>query len=125
MQLEREGKHQEAAMLFMQAWNEANTYTEKFVAAHYVARQQPNVSAKLEWDTKALNLARKIPGNDLKPVYPSLYLNIAKGYEDLKDFVKANENYQAALGYVIFLPNDGYGDMIRTGIANGIARIKT
>jgi tetratricopeptide (TPR) repeat protein len=125
MLLEGEGKPDEAAALFHQAWNEATNATEKFTAAHYIARRQESVEGKLKWDETALSLALSIEGEEIKAVYPSLYLNIAKCHEDLKDFDKALENYQLALSFTSTLPNDGYGNMIRAGINNGIARVQS
>nr|MDQ6903690.1 rRNA adenine methyltransferase [Bacteroidota bacterium] len=55
---------------------------------------------------------------------PSLYLNIGKCHEDLRDFKKAKENYDAAVSFQNFLPNNEYGRMIRTGIVNGLDRIE-
>lgn len=124
MQFEGEGKPEEASKLFRQAWNEATNTTEKFIAAHYVARHQSTVADKLKWDETALNLALELDNPQLDVVFPSLYLNIAKCHEDLKDFVKAAENYQSALEYAVFLPDDGYSNMIRSGIRSGMERIK-
>ncbi|MCQ6959050.1 hypothetical protein [Mucilaginibacter aquariorum] len=124
MLLEGEGKPQEALVLFEQAWHNATNDLEKLTAAHYVARGQKIIADKLIWDETALNLALKINTDDIKAIYPSLYLNVAKCYEDLQDFAKANDNYQMALSFVTYLPNDGYGDMIRAGINSGISRVK-
>jgi len=124
MQLEGEGDREGAARMFLQAWNEAATPMEKFTAAHYVARHQPTIADKLKWDETALNLALGIDDGTIKSVYPSLYLNIAKGYEDIKIFSKANAHYQLALRYTRFLPDDGYGNMIRAGVKNGIERVQ-
>src|SRR5579864_6491359 len=87
----------EAKALFIQAWNEAKTDIEKFTAAHYVARQQPSTKDKLHWDKTALEFALKIEDDGIKSNYPSLYLNIAKCYEDLGDYNNAHINYQKAL----------------------------
>jgi tetratricopeptide (TPR) repeat protein len=125
MLLEGEGKPQEALVLFEQAWQNATNDLEKLTAAHYVARRQKTIADKLTWDEIALNLALKISTDDIKAIYPSLYLNVAKCYEDLQDFAKANDNYVLALNFTTFLPNDGYGDMIRAGINSGINRVKT
>jgi hypothetical protein len=123
MELEGEGKPAEALAVFQQAWDEAADNQEKFIAAHYVARHQDNAADKLKWDETALSLALNIKDETIKGTYPSLYLNIAKCYEDLHDFVKARENYQLASKFTGFLPEDGYGNMIRAGIANGIERL--
>lgn len=124
MMLEGEGKADEALASFTKAWDAATNDTEKFTAAHYIARHQPTTADKLNWDQIALNLALKIDTEEVKAIYPSLYLNVAKCHEDLQQFTEALKNYQAALDYASSLPNDGYGDMIRAGINNGINRVK-
>jgi len=123
MELEGEGKAAEASKVFQQAWNEATDNFEKLTAAHYLARHQNSVPDKLKWDETALHFALEINDESIKGAYPSLYLNIAKCYEDLKDLVKALENYQLALKFTNFLLEDGYGNMIKAGIANGIERV--
>ena len=123
MLLEGEAKPAEAAMLFRQAWEIAANATEKFTAAHYVARQQASVADKLHWDETALKFAQAANDPEIAHVYPSLYLNIAKCYEDLGNLVLAMENYQLALRFAGSLPDDGYSHMIRSGIDSGIKRV--
>lgn len=124
MDMEEKGNFEEASKLFLQAFNEATNDFEKFTSAHYVARHQKSVADKLRWDEKALQLALKINDDSIKGTYPSLYLNIAKCYEDLNDFGNARKNYQLALSFTNLLPDNGYGSMIKDGIKNGIERIK-
>lgn len=124
MLLEGEAKPEEASKLFLQAWDEATTTAEKFIAAHYVARHQNSVANKLQWDETALSLALELDNPEVNGALPSLYLNVAKCYEDLKDFDKAAENYQLALGYATSLPEDGYSNMIRSGIKSGFERVQ-
>lgn len=121
MNMEGQGKPAEAYELFQKAWDEATNDLEKFTAAHYVARYQNNVADKLKWDETALNLALKLEGTE--GAYPSLYLNIAKCYEDLNQLDKARANYQLALSYTQFLNDDGYGKMVKTGINLGLEKI--
>lgn len=123
MALEGEGKPEEASTLFIKAWNEAVNDVEKFTAAHYVARHQKSVSHKLTWDMTALQIALKINDNAVHEFFPSLYLNIAKCYEDLHDVYNAKINYQLALSFAHALPDNGYGTMIKGGIAKGIERV--
>lgn len=123
MDMEGKSKPEDASKLFLQAWNEATNDFEKFTAAHYVARHQKSVADKLKWDETALQLALKINDDTIKGTYPSLYLNIAKCYEDLNDIDNARTNYQLALSFSHLLANDGYGNMIRNGIKNGIKRV--
>jgi tetratricopeptide (TPR) repeat protein len=115
---------EEAKALFLQAWNASTNDFEKCIAAHYVARHQISTEDKLQWDKTALDFALKIDDGDIQPHLPSLYLNVAKCYEDLKDYDNAIINYQNALSYENHLPEDGYGQMIRAGISNGIKRVR-
>ncbi|MCB0538559.1 MAG: rRNA adenine methyltransferase [Bacteroidetes bacterium] len=123
MELEGQGRKKEALKLFQQAWDEASTDFEKFTSAHYVARHQANIQDKLKWDETALNLALKIDDENVKGALPSLYLNIGKCYEDLNDFQNARTNYELALSFCNLLPDDGYGNMIKGGIINGLDRM--
>jgi tetratricopeptide (TPR) repeat protein len=123
MELEGQGRKKEALRLFQQAWDEASNDFEKFTSAHYVARHQENIQDKLKWDETALNLALKIDDDNVRGAYPSLYLNIAKCYEDLNDLYNAMKNYQLALSFIGLLPDNGYGNMLKGGINNGIKRV--
>lgn len=97
MDMEEKGKPEEASKLFLQGWNEATNNFEKFLAAYYVARHQKTVSDKLKWLETALEYALKINDDTVKSAFPSLYLHIAKCYEDLYDTEKAKENAELAI----------------------------
>lgn len=90
------GKHGEADRLFLQAWNEAADDSEKFIAAHAVARHQKNVTDKLAWLDTALQLAVTINDDTVKSALPFLYTDIAKCYEDLGDMAAAKHNFDIA-----------------------------
>ena len=124
MEFEGQGKLSEASDLFTKAWNAATNDFEKFTAAHYVARHKNSVSDKLKWDKTALHHALNIDDVSIKASLPSLYLNIAKCYEDLNDFEEAKNNYQKACSFSDLLAENEYGDMIKKGIANGLKRTK-
>lgn len=124
MEMESKGLTEEANMLFLQAWDKATNNFEKFTAAHYVARHQKDVNDKLKWDEIALHFALMITDETVKESYPSLYLNIAKCYEDLDNLDIARKNYQLALSYISNLPDNGYGSMIKNGIKEGIKRVQ-
>jgi len=115
---------EEAKALFMEAWDTSTNDFEKCIAAHYLARHQTSTKDKLQWDKTALDFALKINDSSIQSYLPSLYLNIAKCYEDLKDYDNAGINYQNALSCENNLPEDGYGQMIRSGIRNGIKRVR-
>ena len=122
MELEAQSPDQ-AKSLFWQAWKLAATDVEKFTAAHYVARHQDSATQKLDWDLKALQLALQIQDSSLISSYPSLYLNVAKGYEELADLDQAKHYYQLALSFVDQLDAEGYGTMIKQGIETGLKRL--
>lgn len=92
MDMEENGKPEEAGKLFLKAWNEATNDFEKFLAAHYVARHQKNVSDKLKWLETALQFSLNKNNGTAKSALPALYLNIAKCYEDLSEPEKAKKN---------------------------------
>ena len=97
--MEEKGNPEEASRIFLQAWNEATNDFEKYTAAHFVARHQKNVADKLKWYETALQLAMKINDDGVKGAFASLYLNIAKCYEELGDTDKANENHELAISF--------------------------
>ncbi|HTJ48247.1 MAG TPA: NAD(+)--rifampin ADP-ribosyltransferase [Cyclobacteriaceae bacterium] len=105
MGMEEIGKPEEASKLFHQAWNEATYDFEKFMAAHYVARHQKNVSDKLKWLETTLEFALKTDSETVKSAFPSLYTNIAKCYEDLNDPDNAKKNYELATSFK-YRPSD-------------------
>jgi hypothetical protein len=123
MEMEGLGKYPEAKELFLQAWNSALSDFERFIAAHYVARQMSAIQDKLQWNEIALHSALQVNDAGMKSFFPSLYLNIGKCNEDLKDFDGAEKNYLLAFSFTDYLDDDGYGRMIKSGIKNGLARL--
>jgi len=99
MEKEEQGKPEEAGKIFLQSWDEATNDFERFLAAHYVARQQKSVSDKLKWLETSLAFALKVNDNTVKSAFPSLYLNIAKCYAALNDNSKAKEYADLANSY--------------------------
>ena len=124
MNAEARGMYEEAMRLFQLAWDQSSNDFERFTSAHYLARGQQAPEDKLKWNLEALNYARAIEDEDMKVHYPSLYLNIAKSYEALQDETNAKINYTLAAEHSTFLPADGYGDMIRSGIGAGLHRVR-
>lgn len=123
MEMEGLGKAADAMKLFTEAWDIAKDDFEKLTAAHYIARHQPAVEDKLEWDKKALAHALGMPDESKNNLLPSLYLNIAKCHEDLNDIDNAKQYYELANSFTQFLPEDGYGKMIDAGIQKGLERV--
>lgn len=99
MEMEDKGKPEEASKLFLQSWDEATNDFERFLASHYLARHQKNVSDKLNWLETTLQFALKINDNSVKSAFPSIYSKLAKCYEDLNNICKAKECYDLATNY--------------------------
>lgn len=99
MAMEEKGEPEKANKLFLQAWNEATSDFEKFMAAYYVSRHQKDSSDKLNWLETALQFALKIDDDTVKSAFPSLYLNISKCYEDLNKPEQAKRNYELAISF--------------------------
>ena len=99
MSMEDQGKAEEALQLFIQAWNEATNDLEKFLAAHYIARQQKKGPDQLKWLETALQCALKINDDTVKSAFPALYSKIAKCYEDLGDTANAKKNHELAMSF--------------------------
>jgi len=94
MGMEDSGKPEEAGRLFLKAWGDAGNDFERFIAAFFAARQQKNISDKLKWLEISLQFALKLNDESVTSAFPSLYLNIAKCFEELGDFDKAKANYE-------------------------------
>ena len=124
MTMEGEGKSAGALALFETAWATASNDFEKSIAAHYVARHQPDTEGKLEWDLIALQHALSCDDTSINQGLASLYLNVAKCYEDLGQQEEAIKNYQLAHQQSHMLPEDGYGIMIKLGIEKALRRLK-
>lgn len=97
MDMEEKSKPEDASRLFLQAWDEATNNFEKYTAAFYVARHQKNIFDKLKWLETTLQFALRINDDSVKGAFSSLYLNIAKCYEDLGDPENAKKNNDLAV----------------------------
>lgn len=100
MGMEDSGKPEEAADLFMQAWDEATNDFERFIAAYFVARQQKEVSEKLKWLAVSLQAALNLNDESVKSAYPALYSAMAKCYEALGDLDKAKAHDKLANAFM-------------------------
>ncbi len=96
MAMEEQGNNKNAGKLFLQAYNEAVNDFEKYIAAFYIARVQTNIKDKLEWYQTALQFALTVNDHSVKGALSSLYLNIAKCYDDLGDHENAKINNELA-----------------------------
>lgn len=105
-QAEFEGKSEEARAFYTQAWQAAQSDFEACVAAHYMARLQPDNEEKLRWNQIALEKAARVSDGSVQDFYPSLYLNLGQSYELLGNLPEAKRYYDlaAGLGYPHQMP---------------------
>ena len=105
--LKKKANLMKQADYFFKTWNEAANDFEKFIAAHYVARHQKNVSDKLKWLQIDLQLALNVNNEAVNAAFPSLYTNIAKCYEELNDPDNAKKNYELANSFTDKVTDNG------------------
>src|SRR5689334_9921846 len=94
MNLEDNGNIEEATATFRKAWDEATDDYERFIAAYHFALRQKSVTDKLEWMETSLQCALNVNDDNVKSAYPTLFLNLAKCYEELGDSDQAKKNYE-------------------------------
>lgn len=93
---------------------------------HYQADAQDDAEAELLWDQRALEAADALTDERaqqyhatlaVRGFYPSLHLNLAADYEKLGRVDEARRHLDQAEAALPDLPPGGYGDLIRSGIA--------
>jgi rifampin ADP-ribosylating transferase len=94
MGLEDSGNSEDAITMFHKAWHEATDDYERFIASYHLARIRKSITDKLKWMETSLQCALKINDDNVKSAYSTLYLNIAKCYEELGDSANAKRNYE-------------------------------
>jgi len=122
MQAESEGRVAEARTLFERTWEASTDDYEACIAAHYVARHQTDTEATFYWNQEALRRADAVKDDRVRGFYPSLYLNLGNSYELLGNAVEACRHYELAAARLRDLPPGPYGDMVRSGVADGQRR---
>ncbi|RYU94815.1 hypothetical protein [Emticicia agri] len=123
MNAEFEGRLEASEKLFKQAWESASDNFEAFIAAHYIARRQNSLTDKLTWNLESFELAKKVEGDAMQKYFPSLCLNVGKSYEDLGQNQEAIQYYQLGADYADALSTNPYGNMIKSGITEGLKRM--
>jgi hypothetical protein len=135
IELARAGHGDVARPRFAEIWNEIGPEGDPFhrcTLAHFAADVQPDVKAELMWDLRALAAADEVTDEraqryhsslSVAGFYPSLHLNLADVYRRLGEHEKAREHIGRAQAAVDVLTDDGYGRMIRQGIARTAAQL--
>ena len=122
IETEGTGDFNVARTFYLEAWQLALSATEQFTVAHYLARNV-SVEESLYWNKLALEYAKCVNKEEVKSVFPSLYLNLGKSYEDIGDQINAGKYYNYAAQHIPFLDEDGYSKMIKSGVEAALIRI--
>jgi tetratricopeptide (TPR) repeat protein len=120
MLAETEGRQAEARELFRTAWESAGDDYERCVAAHYLARHQPDAAQTLEWNQECLRLADAVGDARVAEFYPSLHLNLARSLTDLGRTDEAAEQFRLASARLDDVPDGEYADSLRAAVAQGL-----
>ena len=120
---ELQGERQHAADLYLRAWEEAVSDLERFIAAHYVARVQSSAEMKLKWDQQALNCALKTNDEFAIESMPSLYINLAKDYQEAGSRDKAYFFYHKALACTKHLRDRGVAKLVESAVLKHIGSL--
>ena len=122
IEAEGQGRHADAVARYREAWAIHTDDYEACIAAHYLAREQETLQESLAWNQRALDHALGVDEGRIAGFLPSLYLNLGWSHEVLGDSVKARACYLEGAAHVAELPPGPYSDIVRDGIARGVAR---
>ena len=92
-----EGTPAEARAFFERAWAARRDDYDACIAAHYLARHQPNAEETLDWNARAVGHAIAVTDDRASELLPSLYLNLADSLATLGRTAEASLAYGAAI----------------------------
>lgn len=121
------GDRDRARAALTTCWEETGEtdHGQRCVIAHYLADLQPDLDDEVAWDERALAAYLHVTDQDLAPVgitsargiAPSLHLNLGDGYLRQGRVASARAQLEAGHEAQHALPADGYGTLIRRGLA--------
>lgn len=128
------GDRVRARMLLEEAWDltEPDDAAQRCVLAHYLADVQDDVEHEVVWDERALAAFTAVAEADLAPVgieradgmAPSLHLNLGDAYLRQGRVEDAATQLALARATLGALADDGYGDLVRRGLAGLAERVE-
>ena len=128
------GDRVRGAALLRAGWDGTadDDHGQRCVIAHYLADLQDHLDDEVGWDERALTEHGQVADGDLAEIgipsargmAPSLHLNLGDGYLRQGRVHDARLQLEVALTTVDALSDDGYGVMIRQGLAGLQGRIE-
>jgi hypothetical protein len=119
-----EGEPDKARALFEQAWDLRKDDFDASIAAHYLARHQPDAEATLKWNALALQHADTLADSRVDALLPSLCLNLGDSLLTVGRVTEARALFERGSAVVAALPAGGYAELVRSGIARLGERVK-
>jgi hypothetical protein len=129
MALSQRGERDAARALFTELWDEvgpAGDPMHRCAVAHWMADVKDDLQAELMWDLRALEAADAVTAeraqqagmtSPVTAMHPSLHLDLAEAHRELGDLAGARRHLSLGRAAAGALPDDGYGRMIRGGLA--------
>jgi hypothetical protein len=128
VELGRGGQRAEARDQLTDLWERIGAHGDplhRVTLAHFLADLQDDVRQELAWDERALDAVHELTDDRLQEhtaslrvrgLLPSLHLNLADAHRRLGDTERAAAELARAGAEVGHLPDDGYGQLIRSGM---------
>jgi hypothetical protein len=129
LQAGQSGERARAHALFAALWTEIGPDGDAFhrmSVAHSMADVQDDPHDELGWDLLALEAAQHVTQEraaeaglttPVAALFPSLHLNLGEDYRTIGDLESARDHLALGQEAAGALPDDGYGTMIRNGLA--------
>lgn len=118
-----EGTPDLARERFEQAWAIRKDDYDASIAAHFLARHQPTVTATLEWNRLAMQHAERVGDGRIRQFLPSLLLNLGDALLANGQVKEARSTGERARVAVAELPDDGYRAFVARGIYGLLSRV--
>lgn len=118
-----DGDPDAAQHLFEQAWQARQDDYDATVAAHFVARHQSTLEARVQWNATAAQHAECVTDGRVREFKASLYLNLADSYFAIGDRASAALALSTASTHLLALTDGGYRTFVERGIAGLQSRL--
>lgn len=122
VEVEMQGDLDAARSSYEAAWSVARDDVERCIAAHFLARVQTDLDARVRWNREALERADSVDRAAVAAFYPSLYLNLGSALEGIHDQDGARDAYRRAADGLADLDAGAYADTVRRGVHAALAR---